>query len=523
MPEWNSDTNQHISVHEALIDWTSDANRTTYDGSNNWSSSEIVGLDNGPIIDVQEVNPTHWMTLDVTELVQRVYDNGETHLSLMLIGDDNGGIVKFASTNSSTNKPWLNLTWQTENATFPQSSGNPVSPSNNTILWNNSTVALLPSGQPTLSWQYNSSDTINGWRLYILNDPNDERKGWEMYDSSIDSGFNNSALTWSPSIALSSGESYKWFVQPSINGTLGSRSGHSVFALPTQTGGAYNSTDAWLEIQEGGFVSDSGYPAIFEDTWLDSSSTQSNYANDDELFVGRSPTYHTSSSFKSQSIIEIDISSLPIAEPFEITEASLSLYRLTGQTDSQNITIAGLNRNFTENQASWAFASSGTPWSGSPADAVKDSDLINNPDIDIVRIDGSGWFEFNVTQLMQLSRLRGDDTLRVILYGVWSNEGYQSFASSEYTNDTSRRPKLNISWRAQNSWIPEGAYNLDPLDGGTTWNLSAELPTPSDEFVLSWNLNSTNYTDLILQVSGDSTFGVADPDENFYQVEASTT
>ena len=114
----NSDTDNAISVHPALVAWNTSANGTTYDGVNNWSSpGAMIASDRGIMLDVQQGAAANWMTFVITELVQDAFANSETHISLMIVGSIGEGQTIFSSTSGSSNeRPWLNLTWTKGNA-----------------------------------------------------------------------------------------------------------------------------------------------------------------------------------------------------------------------------------------------------------------------------------------------------------------------------------------------------------------------------------------------------------------------
>ena len=84
----NSDTDNAISIHPALVAWNTSANGTTYDGVNNWSSPGAMSPnDRGVMSDIQQGVSANWMSFDITELVQDAYANSETHVSMMIVVD----------------------------------------------------------------------------------------------------------------------------------------------------------------------------------------------------------------------------------------------------------------------------------------------------------------------------------------------------------------------------------------------------------------------------------------------------
>ena len=201
--EFGSDTGNSVSIHPALVAWNTSANGTTYDGLNNWSSPGAMGTgDRGGLVDVQEGASANWMNFDVTELVQAAFANGDSHLSLMVVGSIDEGQTIFTTTEgTSSDRPWLNMTWTTGNASSPESAGTNTNPTPNQIIWDTSTHALLPGSNPSLTWTHSNPSNVDDWRLFIWNDYSDERAGWTVYDSRESSnGWDFTNLTWtSPS------------------------------------------------------------------------------------------------------------------------------------------------------------------------------------------------------------------------------------------------------------------------------------------------------------------------------------
>ena len=103
--QFGSDTGNAVSVHPALVAWNTSANGTTYDGVNNWSSPGAMGVnDRGGLSDIQQGASADWMEFDVTELVQDAFANGESHLSLVIVGSIGEGQTIFSSTDGSASE-----------------------------------------------------------------------------------------------------------------------------------------------------------------------------------------------------------------------------------------------------------------------------------------------------------------------------------------------------------------------------------------------------------------------------------
>jgi hypothetical protein len=102
----------------------------------------------------------------------------------MIVGSIGEGQTIFTSTSGNSNeKPWLNLTWSTGNASTPESAGSNSNPTVDEIIWDTSTHALLPGSTPSFTWTHANPSNVDAWRIFIWNDYSNEREGWSMYDS----------------------------------------------------------------------------------------------------------------------------------------------------------------------------------------------------------------------------------------------------------------------------------------------------------------------------------------------------
>ena len=176
--QFGSSNDNAISIHPALVPWNASANGTTYDGQNNWSAPGAMGsADKGMMSDIQQGSSAAWMSFDVTELVQEAFASGQSHLSLMVVGSIGEGQTTFTSTDGNTNeKPWLNLTWSTGNASIPEVAGTNSQPTQNEITWDTTTHALLPQTSNSFVWSHPNQGNVDDWRIYIWNDHSDKRR-----------------------------------------------------------------------------------------------------------------------------------------------------------------------------------------------------------------------------------------------------------------------------------------------------------------------------------------------------------
>ena len=505
-PEWGSSSNQRISIHTLNGTWNESATGMTRDGSLNWSAPGALG---GPdanrnFVDVQDVSATNWMTFDITEIAQSVHASGTGYIQLLIMGDSDAGLVEITSVDSSNDQPWLNLTWTTGAQSTPESTANTLSPLNGDILWNNSGVALLPSGSPTFEWSHANSSSIDAWRLFLSEDYNDDREGWVIYDSREVLGFDINTLEFTPAFNISNGDSYRWFVQPIVDDVYGGRGNITSFHLPLQTGAALNSTDAYAVFQDGVFIPAASYPDVFKDTWLDQYNPNANHGSNGSLVVGDSP--HSSSS-SANILIEINLSSIPIRNPYEVVNASLSLYKMGGgDSGAVNVSISPLLPIWSESTSSWNYRNSTVNWQTGGARGSLDASL----PVDTLTTFDSGWYTWDISHAMQVAHITGLDKVKFLLQGEGLVRDWHEFASSEFTGDISYRPALNVTWRSGNAWLPSDASGQNPAHQQTMWDYTAQRPSPANPSLLNWSSGDGNLSEWQLQVSNDQRFFSSD-------------
>jgi len=493
----SSSTSNAVSIHPSTVAWNQSANGSSYDGVNNWSALGATGAsDIGYMGDIQDSVTASWMTFDVTEMVQQAFANGDSHLSLMMVGSGLGqGQTFFTSTDgTSSERPWLNMTWATGTATTPAVAGSNYLPTSNDIVWNLSTHGLLPNTTPTFTWNHNSSN-IDDWRLYIWNDYSDDRQGWTVYDSRFSTdGWDLANNSWTPSSDLNDAETYRWFVQPITDDILGARGSETIFHIPKETGGLINSTDAEISLQEGLIVPSMLYPAIFTDSFIDSGTSNTAFESFSSMSMGRS-TVTTSTNHYSQILIQVDWSSLPIPGTYEFTEAYMTLYKLSGGvTNQENATVAicEMNDDWNESVTFNNPTGTGSSWSSSKCDTPFEVKEISYNDASI---------EFDITYAVQHAHSSGSDKVNLMFYIASDTTDDWEFASSDHTADESRRPILDLTWRTGSQWLPTASTGLAPIDDSTLWNTSSSQPMGVDSVSLNWTNGISNGTTWWLQLS----------------------
>ena len=499
--EYGSVVGEPVAVRPVLQNWTTSANATTYDGVNNWSlrGGRDIGVDIGGYVDLIDSVSDDWMDFDVTEAVQAALANSETHISLMIYSSftPTADLVKFTSTQgSASERPYLTLIWEDGLVATPTSVGQNVAPAVNSIAWDTSSHALAPELQPTLSWNYSGQSSVTDWRVFVFADAGDDMAGIDTYDSRIDpSSFDLTNLTFTPSSNFYDGQEIRWLVQPINNGMLGPRSLSTNFYIPLELGVEINSTDAILSVQEGAFVPALSNPAVMDDTYLDSGNQMANKGSDTILSVGRSQLSYSNQALRSSSLIEVDLSNLPMPGTYEVLNASLEMDVLA-RNGNVFMTVSEMTSSWSES-SSWAYPSGNTSsWLGTGAYHSADSEAPFNGGF---WVNTTGSFAANVTALVQHALAGGQNGISVILQPEEVNSGVNgrlTIASSEHPSIT-LRPRLNMTYRITNPFLVTAPTSLQPVDGATLWNTTQPRPSGQNETDFSWNTTISNETQWV--------------------------
>ena len=185
--EYGSLEDEPIAVRPVFQNWTTSANATTYDGVNNWSQrgGRAIGVDIGQYTDLVDSVADDWMAFDITEAVQAALANGQTHVSLMLYASTaTTDLVTFTSSEgSASERPYMNLTWETGTVATPTVSGVNAAPASASIVWDTSSHAVVADRTPTLSWTYSGTTSATDWRVFLLEDANNDMAGLRTFDS----------------------------------------------------------------------------------------------------------------------------------------------------------------------------------------------------------------------------------------------------------------------------------------------------------------------------------------------------
>ena len=502
--EFSSSAGEPIAVRPVYQNWTTSANDTTYDGTNNWSQlgGRDLGVDLGPYVDLQDSVSAGWMTWDVSEAVQAALDSGSSTLSLALYASNditaysNGpNVVTFTSTEGlSSQHPWLNLTWSNGTSPVPTSTGVNSGPANDSLSWDTTSHALLADEMPLFSWNSPSTLTADAWRIHIFADSTDDMAGRYTFDSRVDSSmFDLTNQTFQPTSPIDYSQTVRWTVQPIQSGMIGPQSNSTIFHIPDTDAGEIDSTHAWISLQEGAMVESESYPRITQDTTLDEGNSLGNNGGSSYLSVGQSPT---NSILHSTTLMEIDFSTLPFPTSYEINNATLEISVVAG-SDEIFVTVSEMITGWDES-SSWAHPGNNTTsWMGSGAYHSVDSDI---PETNGFWINGSSTFEINVTAMLQHAIERGQESLNILIQPEEIDgtvDGTYYIASSEYSS-ISDRPKLTMNYELTSPWSPSHPTNMGPVDGSTLWNLSASTPSGAEFVDANWSSSDSNHTQWVL-------------------------
>ena len=98
-------------------------------------------------------------------------------------------VITFTSTEgSSSERPYLNLTWEDGTVATPSVSGVNTGPSNGAIVWDATSHALQADSTPTFTWTCSGATTATGWRVFIQADASNDMAGLYTYDSRLTPG-----------------------------------------------------------------------------------------------------------------------------------------------------------------------------------------------------------------------------------------------------------------------------------------------------------------------------------------------
>ena len=502
--EYGSAEDEPVAIRPVLQPWTTSANATTYDGTNNWSErgGRDIGVDIGGYVDLVDSVSDDWMDFDVTEAVQAAIANSQNYVSLMVYTSSltTDEIVFTSTEGSASEAPYLTLTWEDGTVATPTASAVNTGPASGSIVWDTTSHALKADRSPTFSWSY--SGTATDWRVFIQADASNDMAGLYTYDSrTTPAAFDTTNLTFTPSSDLTFAQEIRWMVQPVNNGMLGPRSASTVFYLPNDIGAEIDSTHANVSIQEGSIIPSTSYPSVTADTYLDSGNIYTSQGSSSSLYVGLRPG-SPSSAYRTATLMSINFSGLPLPSTYEVLDAHLEMDAISTYS-STYVSVSQMVTPWTESSV-WAYPAGNTSmWQDTGAHHSSDS----LPPFNTAQwVNSTGTVSFNVTGLIQHARAAGMSELNVILQGEYVDglwDGRVQFASSE-ASSVSVRPRLNMTYSLDTAWVVPSPTNLNPVDGATLWDTTMPRPSGQNETDFNWTAAYSNQTRWVACASPDS-------------------
>lgn len=488
-----------LSVHEVLMPWTAaDATGVTYNGTTNWTAAAgSAAADRTELVDVISNIPSGGrISLDITEISQAAIARGDDFVSLMLSVDANSNqriVLGSVEDQWAANRPTIQLTWRNGSGTVPSTSGSLATPAHGSLQWIEATHAMIGEDMPILSWTHSNGAAISDWRVFIYDEVDGIRAGYDIFDSRTDAGFDHTNLTWTAQTPLDLNAEFRWFIQPVDDDMRGPRSASRTFIVPDDMGGEVNSTDAWVTIANGNAHWNTSAYDVAEGSYIDSCASNVNYGSTvTGLMVGSSNGGPSCNQHETRSLLRFDISNVPIHHnaPWQVMDAQLKLFRASGSsTLNSEISVANVLCNWGETTVTWNSCYTNNTWQSGGASGANDADL----PIDSTNVSGDGWYTWDVTPLLQQARLSGLDTLSLLLRSedpaliVRHSFVDENEASTSGAANRDRRPALGITYRSGAQSVPADPTGLSPSSPTTMWNTAAMRPTPLDPITVSWN------------------------------------
>jgi len=189
------------------------------------------------------------------------------------------------------------------------------------------------------------------------------------------------------------------------------------------------------------FMTTETYQPSTKDSYLSSLSANTNYGSLESIKLH----YNSSLGYHYRIIIHFDISDLPSETSVQEADMNLYLYEI-GVHASQNMTgyFNRLTRtNWTEAGVTWNKYDGTNNWTTAGGDyTTDDQSSASLPNT------AGAWVEWDIKNIAQYSIDSVSGQIHLLgtrSSGSWSN-GSHLFCSKEYTDDTSKRPKLTVTY-----------------------------------------------------------------------------
>ena len=134
---------------------------------------------------------------------------------------------------------------------------------------------------------------------------------------------------------------------------LGPVSGSEFFGVPNDITTTESSTEESLTAQKGIAHTAFNMYDLVEDTEITSSAPNNNLGQSAAMYVGRS----------GYGLVNVDLSQIPIPEPWMSTDASIDLYKMVTSSGNHQIAVYNVFEDWDESNVNWVNSSSGNSWS----------------------------------------------------------------------------------------------------------------------------------------------------------------
>ncbi len=204
-----------------------------------------------------------------------------------------------------------------------------------------------------------------------------------------------------------------------------------VLTLPSLAGMSRPVIDPTLELQPD--------PTAGLDVRLREDQPTTNYGTHTSLIVGFSPgTY-----FRYRTLIKFDLSSLP--DDATVTSATLSLYMYSeSSTNNESLYVYRQKRAWVESQATWNSYATGSSWAVAGGFGADDCEQSYIGSLALSATESAGWKNVSLTPTTKAGLDLGNGWL--LKMSGEANSSEYDFYSSDYTTDTSLRPKLVVEY-----------------------------------------------------------------------------
>jgi RHS repeat-associated protein len=194
------------------------------------------------------------------------------------------------------------------------------------------------------------------------------------------------------------------------------------------------------------------------DNWIDSQDTTENNGASDYLNIGR-----LDSLGKARSLLKFDLSSIPSNADINSAVIDLHFYYCWGNSVSRTIKCHQLLKNWNESEATWLRATTSVDWN-TPGVGIDGVDAKATAEDSLVWIDECPvWKHYDITALTEKWVSGTDSNYGVIFWatneGEYTNGDGKLSYSSEYSTDSSKRPRMIITYNV-NSLSAEYEYDV---------------------------------------------------------------